>query len=87
MREVVATVKSGRCNGGFHRVGDRFVIGDLTPAKMCTWAFGALFPSVLVLQCGGEFFWEKKDKRITRVSCPGPKGLVFEVRLRSGQRK
>jgi len=79
MRKVIATVKSGVCNGGFHKVGDCFEIDDLTPPRMCTWAFGVIFPFVLVLQCGGEFFWEKEEKKKTKVACPGPAGIVFEL--------
>ena len=82
--EVAARVVSqkGDCALG-HKVGDRFVIGDKTPAGMCSWAFYALFPFVSVLQCGGAFPWEK-DRDKTTVACPDPANpVVFELeRLR-----
>ncbi len=80
MKKVIATVKSGKCNQGFHKVGDSFVIGELTPEGMCTSAFNAIFPLILVLQCGGKFFWEK-DPYVTYACCPDDVGLVFEIRL------
>ena len=39
MKKVIATVKSGSCNQGFHKVGDSWVIGELTPE---IWAYYAL---------------------------------------------
>ncbi|KPJ54225.1 hypothetical protein AMJ39_01365 [candidate division TA06 bacterium DG_24] len=80
MKPVRATVKSGECNQGFHKVGDSWTIGNLTPEGMCTSAFDALFPLILTLQCGGKFFWEG-NKNVTCASCPDDTGLVFEVRL------
>lgn len=80
MKTVIATVKSGECNQDFHKVGDSWRIGNLTPEGMCTSAFDALFPLILTLQCGGEYFWED-NKKVTCASCPDDHGLVFEVRL------
>jgi uncharacterized repeat protein (TIGR04076 family) len=80
MKKVVATVKSGQCNQGFHKVGDSWIIGELTPEGMCTSAFDAVFPLVLTLQCGGTFFWED-DPQVTCASCPDDTGLVIEVKL------
>jgi uncharacterized repeat protein (TIGR04076 family) len=82
--EVAARVISqkGNCALG-HKVGDRFVIGDKTPAGMCSWAFYTLFPFASVLQCGGAFPWEKERDKTT-VACPDPANpVVFELeRLR-----
>jgi uncharacterized repeat protein (TIGR04076 family) len=80
MKKVVATVTSGKCNQGFHKVGDSFTIGELTPDGMCTSAFDAIFPLVFALQCGGEFFWES-NRHVTCASCPDDSGLVFEIKL------
>ena len=80
MKKVVATVKSGRCNQRFHKVGDSFVIDQLTPKGMCTSAFDAIFPLVFTLQCGGDFFWED-DPHVTYASCPDDSGVVFEIKL------
>ena len=81
MAEVIAKVISqrGTCAAG-HKVGDKFVIGDKTPAGMCSWAFYALFPFAEVLQYGGAFPWES-DPDKTTVACPDPDNpVVFELR-------
>jgi len=81
MAEVIAKVISqrGTCAAG-HKVGDRFVIGDKTPAGMCSWAFYTLFPFAGVLQYGGAFPWES-DPNKTTVACPDPENpVVFELR-------
>ena len=81
MLELIATVISqkGSCAAG-HKVGDEFIIGQKTPAGLCSWAFSAIFPFAEVLEFGGSFPWEKdKDKAI--VACPDPENpVVFEVR-------
>jgi uncharacterized repeat protein (TIGR04076 family) len=63
-----------------HRVGDSWIVGERTPEGICTSAFDALFPLILVLQCGGKYFWED-DPHVTYASCPDDTGLVFEVSL------
>jgi len=81
MSEVIARVISqkGTCAGG-HKVGDKFIIGEKTPPKLCTWAFHAIFPPALVLQFGGSFPWEE-DPDKTTVACPDPTNpVVFELR-------
>ncbi len=79
--EVVAKVVSqeGHCAAG-HKVGDEFVIGDMTPPGMCCWAFYVLFPFVSVLQLGGGFPWEPSQHKTT-IACPDPANpVVFELR-------
>jgi len=81
MAEVIAKVISqrGTCAAG-HKVGDKFAIGDKTPAGMCSWAFYTLFPFATVLQYGGAFPWEGDPKK-TSVACPDPENpVVFELR-------
>jgi len=83
MSEVVAEVISqkGTCETG-HKVGDNFVIGQLTPPAFCSWAFNSLFPFAEVLQFGGSFPWENEKNKAT-VACPDPENpVVFELRLR-----
>ena len=79
--KIIARVISqqGTCEAG-HKVGDEFVIGQTTPANMCSWAFQTLFPFAEVLQFGGAFPWEK-DPDKTTVACPDPGNpVVFELR-------
>jgi uncharacterized repeat protein (TIGR04076 family) len=81
MAEVIAKVISqrGTC-AAVHKVGDRFTIGDKTPAGMCSWAFYTLFPFAGVLQYSGAFPWES-DPNKTTVACPDPNNpVVFELR-------
>jgi uncharacterized repeat protein (TIGR04076 family) len=85
--KVVARIVSqkGPCSLG-HKVGDEFVIGDYTPAGMCSWAFYTLFPFAAALQFGGVFPWESDpDKAV--VACPDAENqTVFELR-RIGRRR
>ena len=81
MSEITAKVVSqkGTCGVG-HRVGDEFVIGQETPACMCSWAFYTLFPFAEVLQFGGSFPWEDEQGKAV-VACPDPANpVVFELR-------
>lgn len=71
--------QKGHCETG-HKVGDEFIIGDLVPAGMCSWAFFTLFPFASALQAGGAFHWEK-DPDVTTVACPDAENpVVFELR-------
>ncbi|TET57560.1 MAG: TIGR04076 family protein [Dehalococcoidia bacterium] len=81
MSEVIAKVISqkGTCTAK-HRVGDEFVIGQGTPANLCSWAFYSLFPFAQVLQFGGSFPWEQ-DRNKAIVVCPDAENpVVFELR-------
>ena len=81
MPDIIAEVISqkGTCAAG-HRVGDKFIIGQKTPAGLCSWALSSLFPFAEVLQFGGSFPWEKDPNKAT-VACPDPENpVVFELR-------
>ncbi|MHC1578191.1 MAG: TIGR04076 family protein [Dehalococcoidia bacterium] len=84
MSDVIARVISqkGTC-AAQHKVGDEFVIGQETQAKLCSWAFYSLFPFAEVLQFGGSFPWEEDPNKAT-VACPDPVNpVVFELRRTS----
>ncbi len=81
MPDIIAVVISqkGTCAAG-HRVGDKFIIGQKTPAGLCSWAFSTLFPFAEALEFGGSFPWEKDPDKAT-VACPDPENpVVFELR-------
>jgi uncharacterized repeat protein (TIGR04076 family) len=81
MTKIIARVISqkGTCYAG-HKVGDEFVIAQMTPAGMCSWAFYTLFPFAEPLQFGGAFPWEKNHSK-ARVACPDADNpVVFELR-------
>ena len=79
--EIIARIisQTGKCEAG-HKVGDEFVMGQVTPPGMCAWAYHVLFPFAEVLQFGGTFPWEK-DPDKTTVPCPDPVNVgIFELR-------
>ena len=81
MYEVAAKVISqkGICSAG-HKVNDEFIVGEKTPANLCSWAFYTIFPFALVLQFGGSFPWEDNPDKTT-VACPDPENpVVFELK-------
>ncbi len=78
---VIARVISqqGSCSAG-HRVGDEFVLGEVSPPGLCTWALYTLFPFAEALQFGGSLPWES-DPDVSVIACPDAKNpVVFEMR-------
>jgi len=81
MRKILIRVVGGRCQDGYHKIGDTFEIDyddPMTPQGMCLGAFGSIFPYIMVRSCDGEFSGEE-TKTKTRVHCPNPKGIVLEI--------
>ncbi len=78
--KVIAKVISpkGTCVAG-HKVGDEFVIGDLTPPGFCSWAFYTVFPFASTIQYNGYFPWEEDPEKAI-VACPDPANpVVFQL--------
>lgn len=77
-------VVKGKCQGGYHKIGDLWEIDyddAMTPEGMCFGAFGAVFPYIMILLGDGVFRWEDTEiKTRTRISCADPKGIVLEVK-------
>jgi len=81
MSKILVRVVGGKCQGGYHKIGDAFEIDyddAMTPQGICLGAFGSIFPYIMILLCDGEFRWEE-TKTKTRISCPDPKGIVLEI--------
>lgn len=76
---IRVTVKGGRCQGEYHKIGDEFIVKDFTPDGMCTDAWNAIAPYAMTLRCGGNFAWEKEKGAVT-IHCPDPKGITLELR-------
>lgn len=76
---VRITVKGGKCQGDIHKIGQAFTVDETTPSGICTGAWGAIFPYMLTLLCGGNFSWEKEKGKAT-IHCPDPKGITLELR-------
>jgi len=78
--KIVAKVVSqkGHCEAK-HAVGDEFIIDDITPKDMCSWALYTIFPFYSALKFGGSFPWEKDSNKVT-VACPDPDNpVLFEL--------
>ena len=52
--------KAGKCQGGFHKIGDEITVDWTTPEGICLGAWNALSPCVITLLCEGNFPWEKE---------------------------
>ena len=76
---VRITVTEGQCHGGFHEVGDVFVVEETTPAGMCMGAWNSMAPYVAALQFGGNFPWEQ-EKGVATIHCPDPKGITLGLK-------
>jgi len=77
--KIRITIKDGVCQDNIHEIGQEFIVGETTPAGMCTGAWGAIFPYFLTLLCGGNFAWEK-EKGVATLRCPDPNGITLELR-------
>ena len=81
MSRIIARVISqkGTCSAG-HKVGEEFIVGQKTPAGVCSWAYYTIFPFAEVLEFNGAFPWES-DPDKTTVACPDPGNpVIFELR-------
>jgi len=76
---VLITVKQGKCQGGFHQIGDTFTVEHTTPAGMCLGAWGTIAPYISSMLLGADFPWEK-EKGIATIHCPDPKGISLELK-------
>jgi len=76
---ITITTNEGKCQGGFHQVGDVITIERGTPEGMCMGAFGAILPYLTALRFGADFPWEA-EKGCAVIHCPDPKGIVLELR-------
>ncbi len=79
----VISVK-GECSAG-HKVGERFLIGDHTPAGLCTFAYSSLNPFITTLRFGGSFPWSE-DPGVCRPGCPDADNVVvFELKRKAAE--
>jgi len=67
--------QKGHCSAG-HKVGYEFLIGDVVPTGMCSWAFYSLFPLSQPCQSGGTFPWEKDPINHRRLPGCGKPGCI-----------
>ena len=63
-----------------HKVGDKWVISQKTPAGMCFSAYNAIYPNLRVLMFGGALPWET-DPDVSTIACPDADNpVVFELK-------
>lgn len=72
---VVATVKSikGTCNA-CHRIGDMIPVSARNPGGLCGYLYFTSFPSILLLQFGGNYPWDDPD--CVELDCPDKNNQV-----------
>lgn len=75
---VRITVSGGSCSTKTHRVGQVLTVGRTTPEGMCLGAWNAVAPYVTALRFGANFPWEK-EKGVTTIHCPDPKGITLRL--------
>jgi uncharacterized repeat protein (TIGR04076 family) len=78
MSKASITVVGGKCQGGHHKIGDRWEVDSVTPEGMCLGAWESVSSCIMVLNCGGGFSWEKIPTK-TKIHCPDPEGIILEV--------
>lgn len=73
--KVIGTVKSiqGECTAG-HKVGDTFELSFHETAALCGGFYHDIFPSITLLQFGGQYPWGERD--VIEVECPDRYNLV-----------
>jgi uncharacterized repeat protein (TIGR04076 family) len=77
--EITVVSQKGTCGAG-HKVGDKWIITNTTPAGICLSVYPCIESCIDVLKYGGTFPWsEDPDK--SRAVCPDPGNpVVFELR-------
>lgn len=60
---VVGTIKSvkGRCSAG-HKEGDKIELSAHNTGGLCGFFYHDIFPTVLLLQFGGQYPWGDPDR-------------------------
>jgi len=84
MSKISVKVVGGKCQGGYHKIGDTFEIDyddPTTPKGICIYAFGSIFPYIMILLSDGGFRWEETKTRTT-IKCPDPNGITLEIEKR-----
>jgi uncharacterized repeat protein (TIGR04076 family) len=76
LKAEVVNVK-GRCNAG-HRTGDTFSISCYDSGGLCGFFYHDLFPSLSVMQFGGQLPWAPAGELV--VECPD-RGNAVTIKL------
>ena len=69
MPKVKLTITSSCCRSGYHKEGDSFIVEDLCP-PLCHELWHSIYPSVCVLQNGGDLDYGDTRARMFDGKCP-----------------
>jgi uncharacterized repeat protein (TIGR04076 family) len=77
--EVTVVSQKGVCGAG-HKVGDKWIIGSVTPTGFCAAAYHVLYPDLRVYRFGGILPWTQ-DPDICQLACADNENpVVFQLR-------
>jgi len=78
--KVELTIVESKCRGNYHKVGEKFIVGDLCP-PICHELWQSIYPSVYVLLNKGDLdYGNIRDKKFS-YRCPDNGRVVIEGRV------
>ena len=69
MAKVKLTITESACRCGYHQEGDVFLVEDLCP-PLCHELWNSIYPSVYVLQNGGDLDHGESRAKVFDAKCP-----------------
>ena len=73
-------VMGGKCQRGYHKKGDDFIVDWKTPGGMCLGDWDSVSPWVTALLSGATNLPDGNDRDAIEIHCADPKGITLEVR-------
>lgn len=73
MSKILVRVIRGKCQDGYHKIGDTFEIDyddPMTPQGICLGAFGSILTDIIVLSRDGVFLGGNKNQDKDSLSKP-----------------
>lgn len=69
MAKVKLTVTESKCRGGYHRIGDTFIVEDICP-PICHELWNSIYPSVYALLNGASLDYGTTREKCFDCKCP-----------------
>lgn len=69
MAKVKLTITQSRCRGGYHKIGDTFIVEDLCP-PLCHELWQCIYPSVYALTNGATLDYGNAREKCFDAVCP-----------------
>ena len=76
-RKVKLTVAESECRSGYHKKGERFLVGDICP-PICHELWNAAYPMVFALLNGAELDHGETRAKCFTVKCPDGGRVVLQ---------